>query len=158
MRAGEPGKARERHAARIRLGPAIAQAVAGATEAIDGIHEAEILPALGPQPARSPGLWAHRVPRRIQQSPIVLMRPLQVGWGSAPEAFRRRWESMERGMPGGTTALDLAWFASDGTRDLAEIADRLADEGTNVSPELLEDFIELLVEMGACEWSAGKGT
>jgi aminopeptidase YwaD len=137
---------------------AIASAVAGAAEAIDGVYEAEIateIPAPGAGPLRPPG--GRRVPVRGQGGPIVLMRALQAGWAGLPGDLRERGEAFDRETPGGTTTLDLAWYACDGERDLAAIAELLADEGAEMAIADLEAYFEFTARLGVSSWRARQG-
>ncbi len=130
---------------------AIARVVVASAEAVEGAFEAEIAPALGTHAApvaRARG----RVPVRRQRAPIAPMRTLQVGWNALPPDERARAEAFEAAFPGGTPALDLAWYACDGRRDVTEIADRLADEGFEVPPASVEAYFEITAALGASAW------
>jgi hypothetical protein len=131
----------------------IASAVADAAEEVEGVYEAEIaseIPSAGVAVARAPG--GDRIPVRSQVAPIVLMRPLQSGWNDLPTSLRERGEAFDRDVPGGTTTLDLAWYACDGLRDLRAIAELLADEGADVEVGLLEGYFDFTSELGASTW------
>jgi hypothetical protein len=137
---------------------AVASAVADATDAVEGIYESEIaaeLPAAGP--ANLAAGSGARVPVRRQGAPIVLMRALQSGWAGLPRELRERGEAFDRDVPGGTTTLDLAWYACDGRRDLHAIAELLADEGAGVAVASLEDYFEFTSRLGVSAWRGERG-
>ncbi len=132
---------------------AVASAVAGTAEAVEGVFESEIaseLPAAAF--AAAPVAGGARVPVRRQAAPVVLMRALQSGWVDLPEKLRERGEAFDREVPGGTTTLDLAWYACDGRRDLNAIAELLADEGAEVAVAVLADYFEFTTRLGVSAW------
>jgi hypothetical protein len=135
------------------MAAAVTSAVADAAEAVEGIYEAEIASELPVAEFEIPGVpGGTRVPVRRQATPIVLMRALQFGWAGLPDELRERGEAFDREVPGGTTALDLAWYACDGERDLAAIAELLADEGTEVAIAVLLEYFEFLSRLGVSTW------
>jgi aminopeptidase YwaD len=133
-------------------GPAIERAVAGAAEAVEGACDAEIGPALARRAPAAPRAPEARVPKRQGEAMLVAMRTLQSAGVALGRGFLARWELMERDMPGGSTALDLAWFACDGARDVAEIAELVRDEGPAVDRDSLQPFFDLLAEAGMVVW------
>jgi hypothetical protein len=139
---------------------AVERAVAAGAEAIDGCFEAEIAPALLRMPEEVPpiGPAARRVPLRLQRTPVVPMRGHQAGHLGLDREAREALHVLERDLPGGSTTLELAWFAADGRRSLAEIADCLADEGAPVEIDALARYFELTLAMGLSGWAApGEG-
>jgi hypothetical protein len=80
------------------------------------------------------------------------MRWLAPGWDALGEERQQRLLAVEHAMPGGTTALDVAWFACDGTRDVGTIAACVTREGWAVDAARLEEWFEFAVELGACDW------
>jgi hypothetical protein len=80
------------------------------------------------------------------------MRWLVEGWELLDERTRGRWLALEGSIPGGSTALDLAWFACDGRRGVGDIAALLAREGWPVTPEPLEEWFEFTATVGLTAW------
>ncbi|MEO5989897.1 MAG: DUF4910 domain-containing protein [Candidatus Eisenbacteria bacterium] len=124
-----------------------------AADELEGFHETEILPALArvvPSPTAvvsPPG----RIPvRRLHALPAP-MRHLIDGWPEASERTREEWYSLESAM--GSTALDLAWFACDGRRDLMAIARALAAEGQPGDAAQLEHWFMLTEALGLTTWA-----
>jgi hypothetical protein len=130
----------------------LGEIVGAAAEAIEGAFDGEISPELAgapPEPARAA---SPRVPVRRQRTLLAPMRSLQPGWTELDGAARDRLHALEQAMPGGSTTLDLAWFAADGERSVDEIAERLADEGTTVEAAALEGWFDAIAATGACAW------
>ena len=124
-----------------------------AAEELEGFWEGEIAPSLArldPPPAFERG----RVPRRITPSLPPPMRWLADGWDDLGEPARSRLLALETEIPGGSTALDLAWFACDGERGVGEIATMLAREGWSVGCERLTEWFELAATLGLAAWRA----
>jgi hypothetical protein len=122
-----------------------------AVEALEGFWEGEIVPALARDvapAAPAPG----RVPRPLQAALPPPMRWLVEGWERLDERARARWLALEGSIPGGSTALDLAWFACDGRRGVGDIAALLAREGWPVTPEPLEEWFEFTATVGLTAW------
>jgi hypothetical protein len=80
------------------------------------------------------------------------MRWLAEGWDGMSEAERSRLQQLEAAIPGGSTALDLAWFACDGERSVGDIAATLAREGWPVTTQELEEWFELAGRLGFVAW------
>jgi hypothetical protein len=80
------------------------------------------------------------------------MRWLAEGWESMAERDRARLLALEAAIPGGSTALDLAWFACDGERGVGDIAAMLACEGWPVTPDQLEEWFEFAAKLGFTAW------
>ena len=127
-----------------------------AAEELEGFWDAEIEPAL-PRPhaaAPEPG----RVPVRVLHTLIPPIRNLAAGWDALDEAQRARFLALEASMAGGSTAIDLAWFACDGVRGVGDIALALAREGHDVPTSELEEWFELAAAQGLCRWrDSGNG-
>jgi hypothetical protein len=131
-----------------------------AADELEGFWDAEIQPALPgapPPPNVSPG----RVPVREIAALVTPIRALSAGWDALDEPRRARFLALESALPGGSTAVDLAWFACDGTRGVGEIAELIAREGHDVTAGQLEEWFELAAAQGLCRWrerqaAAGK--
>jgi hypothetical protein len=122
-----------------------------AADALEGFWEGEIEPALRGRPAPAapaPG----RVPRPLQAALPPPMRWLAEGWERLDERARTRLLVLEAAIPGGSTALDLAWFACDGERGVGDIAAMLAREGWPVAPGQLEEWFDLVAQVGFTAW------
>jgi hypothetical protein len=132
-------------------GAVLERMLTAGAEAIEGAFESEILPAL-PGAARAPAAASGRVPVRRQRTLLAPMRSLQEGWLELPAASREEMYALERDVAGGSTTLDLAWFACDGSRTVGEIAACLHDEGAEADASELERFFELAAELGASAW------
>ena len=132
---------------------ALASHLPHAVESLEGFWEGEIAPALADAPppaAPAPG----RVPRPLNGALPPPMRWLADGWDRLNESERSRLLALEGAIPGGTTALDLAWFACDGERGVGDIAAMLAREGWPVAPEQLEEWFDLAAALGFTAWRA----
>jgi hypothetical protein len=133
------------------LAASLAANLPHAVESLEGFWESEIEPALARAPVPEvppPG----RVPRPLGQALPPPMRWLAEGWERLSEADRSRLLELEAAIPGGSTALDLAWFACDGARGVGDIAATLAREGWPVTPDQLEEWFELAVRLGFVAW------
>src|SRR5262249_28298760 len=124
-----------------------------AVEGFEGFWDGEIAPALSRStPAPAVAAARGRVPRRLQNALPPPMRWLAAGWDDLDEPARARLLAIEAEIPGGSTALDLAWFACDGVRDVGEIADLLAREGWPVDAARLEEWFDLACALGLSAW------
>jgi hypothetical protein len=123
-----------------------------AADELEGFWDAEIGPELGrdamPPVVVEPG----RVPVRGVHGLVTPIRWLSAGWDALDEASRRRQLELESALPGGATAVDLAWFACDGVRGVHEIAQLLKREGWDVDGDSLEEWFELAARQGLCRW------
>jgi hypothetical protein len=139
------------------LRQALAEAIPLAAEQVEGVWESEIRDQI---PARSrtresraaTGRGGRRVPVRRVAGLLWPMRWLAPGWDALGEERQQRLLAVEHAVPGGTTALDVAWFACDGTRDVGAIAACVTREGHAVDAALLEEWFEFAVALGACDW------
>ena len=122
-----------------------------AVESLEGFWEGEVEPALtGAPPTAVPA--PGRVPRPLGAALPPPMRWLAEGWEHMQEHDRARLLSLEATIPGGSTALDLAWFACDGERGVGDIAAMLAREGWPVPPDQLEEWFDLAAKLGFTAW------
>jgi len=148
--------------ARLALGlpesHAVARAVAAAlplaTEEVEGLWDAEVEPALPGRPSspeRAPG----RVPVRGVDGLASPIRWLAPGWDDLDETARVRLASLEAEVPGGTTPFDVAWFATDGERDVNAIADIVRREGWALTDAQVTEWFELAVALGLAGWRDG---
>jgi hypothetical protein len=130
-----------------------------AAEELEGFWESEILPALPGE--REPAVVdPGRVPVRAVGSLLTPIRWLSPGWDALSETERTRFLAIESSISGGSTALDLAWFACDGARGVGEIAALVTREGHEVTALELEEWFALAAAQGLCRWrdAAGLGT
>jgi len=135
------------------LATALAAHLPHTVESLEGFWEGEIEPALGHVPALAP-TPPGRVPRPRSPALPPPMRWLAEGWERLDERARARLLALEAAIPGGSTALDLAWFACDGERGVGDIAAMLAREGWPVAPEPLEEWFDLATALGFTAWRA----
>ena len=134
---------------------AIQRALPLAADEFEGFWDSEVAPVLPPRP---PGHDAPpgRVPVRVEDALACPIRALAPGWDALSEAQRSRLLQLERELPGGTTALDVAWFACDGSRDTGTIADMVRREGWDVPYEQLEAWFELAEPLGLIRWREAR--
>lgn len=129
-----------------------------AIEALEGFWEGEIEPALRSQPPLEPTADG-AVPVRRLDALLSPIRALLPGWDRLPASERDAWLDLEARIPGGGTALDLAWFACDGERTVPAIARLLQREGHAVTPADLEAWFHTLAALDLVRWrspSAGS--
>lgn len=131
---------------------ALAHGLPAAADAIEGVYEAEIMPAAGDLRGSAAPPEDPRVPLRRQRSPLLLMDPLQEGWGALTAQERERFAVLDGEVEGGSTALDLAWFACDGRRSVDEIAECVRDEGPAIATRHVTELFELAARLGASAW------
>jgi hypothetical protein len=60
-------------------------------------------------------------------------------------------------MPGGSTGVDLAWFACDGRRTVGEIAGLLRDEGCDAGEDDVARLFEITAGLGVSTWRGEGG-
>ena len=133
------------------LAAAVREQLPLAIEELEGFWDSEVVGALRERrltPVVEPG----RVPVRDLPALLSPLRGLIAGWDVLAEDDRARLLALEARVPGGSTALDLAWFAADGERGVNDIALRLAAEGHDVPAELLESWFEAIGRLGVCHW------
>ncbi len=136
---------------------AIAASLPLAADQLEGDWDREIRDAVArPLPAPSPE--RSRTPVRAAWGLVCPIRWLAPGWDDLGEDRQTRVLSLEAEIPGGSTAIDVAWFACDGERDVGEIARRVVREGWNVDRSALEEWFELAVALGLCTWRERSGT
>lgn len=133
---------------------AIARALSLAEEQLLGVWEGEIRDAVPARPpvraASAPG--SARVPVRRVDGLHCPMRWLAPGWDALGLERQQRLLTLEHAIPGGTTALDVAWFAVDGSRDVTAIAACVAREGWPVSGAQLDEWFDFAVALGFSDW------
>jgi hypothetical protein len=164
--ADDAGRAFERERLRARQALAsLARLGAAERDIEDGLRAVETFaeregarspetrfPTAGPSRSR---------PRRAVGAPLDPQRHLLSGYARLEPAGRRAWRDLERAVPGGSTTLELAWYACDGRRTLADIARMVwLETGTVVAPEdapagsrSLRDFFERAESLGLCAWA-----
>jgi aminopeptidase YwaD len=90
--------------------------------------------------------------------PLEMHRHLLAGYAALSREERERFRRFEAAFPGGTLALELAWFACDGRRTVGEIA-RLVWLETGgpapVAPERLAEFFGWTARLARSGWSEG---
>ena len=138
----------------IGIAAVLAEALPPAVEELEGFFEGEIQPGL-PDAGRSEVPLDPRVPVRLQGSPLVPMRTLQPGADTSPASVREALLALDGGMPGGSTSVDVAWFACDGRRTVGEIAGLLRDEGSAAGEDHVAAFFQLTASLGASGWRDG---
>lgn len=89
-------------------------------------------------------------------APLEMQRHLIEGYAGLDRAARERFRRFEAEAPGGTLALDLAWYACDGKRTLDEIARLVWLEMGTRAPHAIAEFFEWTARLGRSGWSAGK--
>lgn len=132
----------------------LAGRVALAAEELEGFFDSEVEPAL---PARTPRS-AHasaRVPVRVVGAPLEMLRHLLPGWRDRSPMERARWYGLAEAAPGGTTALDVAWYAVDGRRSVDDVAALVEAECGDGPLEWLDEFFDAAAALGLCRWREG---
>lgn len=124
-----------------------------AADELEGFWDGEVVPALAARPPGQDELPG-RIPSRVDNAFACPIRSLATGWDALPEPRRARLLALEAEIPGGSTALDVAWFACDGGRDTGTIAAMVRREGWDVSRGQLEEWFELLEQLGLTRWAA----
>ena len=134
---------------------ALAVSLPLAAEHLEGVWESEIRDAL-PRASETAGARSGRVPVRAVNALACPIRWLAPGWDALGEARQEQLLALESGIPGGSAALDVAWFACDGRRDMGEIAVCVTREGWPVELAQLEEWFEFAVALGFCGWREGE--
>jgi hypothetical protein len=93
-------------------------------------------------------------PRRLQRGMLDFQRHLVRDWDRLPAADREAWRRLERTRPELATAFDLAWFACDGRRTIAEIGHLVELETGGADPSALRSFFEWTEKLGITTWEA----
>jgi hypothetical protein len=99
-------------------------------------------------------------PSRGLAAPLDFQIHLLPGFDRLSEAEREELRLLRADFPGGTTALEVAWYACDGRRDLAEIADLVETEvgiaipvaGAAPGATTLERWFALTERLGLSAW------
>lgn len=128
-----------------------------AVEELEGFWESEIEPALRDAPALAPAT-DRRIPVRRLAALLTPIRSLLPNWSRLAAMRRESFLALEGRVPGGSTALDLAWFACDGERSLDAIARVLGREGHPVASEDLHGWFGVLAELELIEWREASAT
>jgi hypothetical protein len=106
-----------------------------------------------PVPERSAALDSPelaRVPVRLKRGPLDFLDHLVEGYERLDATERERWRALRRQGP--DPRLELAWFACDGARRVADIA-RLADlETSPADPSDLAAFFDVTARLGISSW------
>ncbi len=113
-------------------------------------------------PPREP-LGPRSRPRRAIGAPLEYQRHLLAGWSRLGDEARDAWRSDEAHIPGGTTTLELAWYACDGIRTLDEIAHLVWLESGVEVPTVgqeggapgLREFFDRAASLELCAWERG---
>jgi hypothetical protein len=166
--AGAPERARRRAAEAMRARAALASlARLGLPPAAIEVERAALDAAVGALVAageegtaedvgarRSP-----RVPVRLLDGPLEMLRHLLPGWHRLSAAEREAWHVAERDAPGGALPFEIAWLACDGARDLEAITTCVwletgarmpaRDDGT---PGSIEAFFGRTAALGLSAW------
>jgi hypothetical protein len=101
-------------------------------------------PPANPDPS---GAFAAR-PQRSLPVPIHFQRHLLPGWRALPGAAREAWRAREEEMPQGALLTELAWYACDGQRTVAEIARMVWRETGRYEPGFVAEFFALTAALG----------
>ena len=91
------------------------------------------------------------VPVRRVAAPLHYQRHLLPGYESMPRSTRERWRALEAGVPDSLLLAELAWYACDGRRSLADVVELVELETGRSEPDYLEQFFELTSELGLSE-------
>ncbi len=92
-------------------------------------------------------------PVRRQGGMLDFQRHLIAGWDALPVRERDAWRALERSVPDGGVIFDLAWFACDGRRSLAEIDALVRLETGRSEPGALRAFFEWTERLGISAWN-----
>jgi hypothetical protein len=95
-------------------------------------------------------------PRRTVPVPVHAQRHLLPGWRALPRAARERWRTREAEVEDGATLTDLAWYACDGTRTLADIVREVWLETGRNEPGFVAEFFALTASLGLSEPVDGR--
>ena len=113
---------------------------------MEGHFDSEMVPLL-PVDLVPAAARRGRVPVRLLRVPVQPMRSNQDGWLALSAGARERFTAIES-EAGGYLAFEVAWFAANGDRGIAEIAELVRDEGHGMEEDVLEEWFGLVVEMG----------
>jgi hypothetical protein len=111
------------------------------------------LPRLGP-PAGRRIEDLERRPRRRQMAPLDAQRHLLSGFEALGPGERAAWRGFEAEVPDATLVFELAWFACDGRRTLAEIAEVVWIETGRSEPDAIGEFFNWTARLGLSDWSS----
>jgi hypothetical protein len=134
-----------------RLGIA-ADEIAAALRAVGEFVTREGLPAAADPPVAERA--RERRPVRAVGAPLETLRHLLPGWRDLARAEREAWRAFEDRVPGGTTTLELAWYAADGERTVDRIARLVWVESGVHAPAAIETFFEWTARLGLARLEA----
>jgi len=146
-----------------RLDPG-AVAVREAVEAFERFCDAEGVAGEDPGVPAADAKRRGATPRRRVGAPLDFLRHRLPGYAQLPREAREAFLRFEASVPGGSAALDVAWFACDGRRTVDEIARLVwlecgvalgADRAASGGPGLSE-FFEWTSRLGVSEWVTGE--
>ena len=126
-----------------------------AIDALESVHDSEIVPSLRREPPLEMPVGGLRRPLRLQPSLLLPMRSWQPGWDEVGAEGREAFYALEQRMPSAMTTIDLAWFAADGQRRVVDIALALRDEGWDVDVTDLDALFDWTALLGASAWGEG---
>ena len=131
---------------------ALRQTLPLAIDELEGFHETEVLPALK---RLAPMMVADALPPTRTPVRLLMVLPSPIrhlieGWRESALESREEWLALEQEL--GSTALDVAWFACDGRRDLRAITRSLAAEGHSGDEAQLERWFTLTQQLGLSGW------
>jgi hypothetical protein len=113
----------------------------------------------GRAPAAVPAEMARHLATAIPvrpPAPLEMQRHLIEGYAGLDREARERYRRFEAEAPGGTLALDLAWYACDGRRTLDEIAQLVWLETGIHAPHAVAEFFDWTARLGRSGWSPGR--
>ncbi len=91
-----------------------------------------------------------RVPERLKQGPLDFIDYLNPGWERLDAAGQAAWRALRQRCP--DPELELAWFAADGKRSVAQIAWHVALETGRDAGGAISEFYDLTTRMGLSRW------
>ncbi len=128
------------------------RAMADGHESLMAFFESEIAPELREPLSSVDADPDSPVPVRTLAAPLDMQRHLLPGWELAATDVRERWRALDREIPGGLTATDIAWYMADGVRSVNAIAETIRLEGHAATPEWVERFFEGTAALGLSRW------
>ena len=133
------------------------RALGAARAGLEAFADREAAPATARPPEEPASAGAHRVPRRRQRGMLDFLWRLLEGVDRLAPDESAALGAFERTAPGGTTFFDLAWFACDGRRSIAEIAELVRLETGRASDAEVAGFFEWMDRLGLATLEAGSG-
>jgi hypothetical protein len=122
-----------------------------ARRAFDSFLEREtaalrLAPATPPDPNRALGAATQTVPKRRKRGPLDFLDHLMDGWGAQSIEQQEAWRALKSRVP--ESVFELAWFACDGRRSVAEIARLVWIESGHWEPEAVAEFFAHACDLG----------